>query len=261
MYVAALRIADDFGCDTIGIQYQQGLKDLAPASDLVEGLLNNVDRPPVKARNNGHLLFDGCALPHFNEVDECAGLDALVTNRVWKALGYDPENTLHDVRYGEPYQVNGKAEFVWVFEISGAVPPAHLMGGYAGAVSERQPAMYFRLGGGSLKGISKPGEIVWSRIFVDGGKLKADIGRARAIELPLEETERRWQITTPQWPIMHTVLYGVSRDQLMARHKSNHVQVAYAPDAAAANLALAAKATMFREMGLEVSVCGTDHGL
>ena len=47
MYIAALRIADDFGCDTIGIQYQQGLKDLAPASDLVEGLLNNVDRPPV----------------------------------------------------------------------------------------------------------------------------------------------------------------------------------------------------------------------
>ena len=37
MYIAALRIADDFGCATIGIQYQQGLKDLAPASDLVEG--------------------------------------------------------------------------------------------------------------------------------------------------------------------------------------------------------------------------------
>jgi hypothetical protein len=261
MYVAALRIADDFGCDTIGIQYQQGLKDLAPASDLVEGLLNNVDRPPVTARNNGRVLYEGSALPHFNEVDECAGLDGLVTNRVWKALGLDPETTLHDVRYGEPYQVNGHSEFVWVFEISGAVPPAHLQGGYAGAVSERQPPMYFRLGGGSLKGISKPGEIVWSRIFVDGGKLKADIGRARAIELPREETERRWQITTPQWPIMHTVLYGVTRDQLMARHKSNHVQVAYAPDAASANLALAAKAAMFREMGLEVSVCGTNHGL
>ena len=50
MYIAALRIADDFGCATIGIQYQQGLKDLAPASDLVEGLLNNVDRPPVAPR-------------------------------------------------------------------------------------------------------------------------------------------------------------------------------------------------------------------
>jgi len=83
------------------------------------------------------------------------------------------------VRYGEPFHVNGRDEFVWVFEISGAVPLAHLTGGYAGSVSERQPAMYFRLGGGSLKGVSKPGEIVWSRICVDGSKLKADIGRAR----------------------------------------------------------------------------------
>src|ERR1035441_5941764 len=81
-----------------------------------------------------------------------------------KALGYDPETTLHDVRYGERFAVNGLEEFVWLFEISGAVPAAHLTGGYAGAVSERQPAMYFRLGGGSLKGVSKPGEIVWSRI-------------------------------------------------------------------------------------------------
>src|SRR6185369_13343073 len=31
MYVAAMRIADEFGCDAIGIQYQQGLKDLTPA--------------------------------------------------------------------------------------------------------------------------------------------------------------------------------------------------------------------------------------
>jgi hypothetical protein len=49
MYIAAVRIADDFGCDLIGIQYQQGLKDLLPASDLVEGTLNNADRPPVRA--------------------------------------------------------------------------------------------------------------------------------------------------------------------------------------------------------------------
>jgi hypothetical protein len=261
MYVAALRIADDFGCDAIGIQYQQGLKDLAPASDLAEGLLNNVDRPPVKARNNGRVLYDGEALPHFNEVDECAGLDGLVTNRVWRALGLPPENTLHDVRYGEAYTVEGKPEFVWVFEISGAVPPEHLAGGYAGAVSERQPPMYFRLGGGSVKGVSKAGEIVWSRVFVADGKLNVDLGRGRAIELPTAETERRWRITTPQWPIMHAVLYGVSCDQLMARHKSNHVQVAYAPDRAAANLALASKAAMFREMGLAVSICGDGHGL
>src|SRR5512142_1437491 len=261
MYIAAVRIAKDFGCDAIGIQYQQGLKDLAPASDLAEGLLNNVDRPPVRHRDDGKVLYENRALPHFNEVDECAGLDALVTNRIWTKLGFDPETTLHDVRYGETFGANGKQEFVWVFEISGAVPPQHLAGGYAGAVSERQPSMYFRLGGGSVKGVSKPGEIVWSRVFVDNGRLKADVGRARVVELPKEETERRWQITTPQWPMMHAVLYGVTRDQLMARHKSNHIQVAYAPDAEGAKLALATKAAAFRDMGMEVSICGTDHGL
>lgn len=249
MYIAALRMADEFGCATIGIQYQQGLKDLAPASDLVEGLLNNVDRPPVAV--NGRVLFEGEALPHFNEVDECAGLDALITNRLWRHLGYEPETTLHDLRYGEPYQ----ERFVWVFEISGAVPPQHLVNGYRGAVSERQPPMYFRLGGGTIKGISKPGAVVWSRIFVQGG-LKADLGLAESIELPLEETERRWRITTPQWPIMHAVIRGVTRDQMMARHKANHIQVAYAPDGAAARRALMAKAAAFEELGIGVSLCG-----
>jgi hypothetical protein len=261
MYIAALRIADDFGCDVIGIQYQQGLKDLCPASDLAEGLLNNSDRPPVSARGNGRVLYKGQPLPHFNEVDECAGLDALITNRVWRHLGFAPETTLHDVRYGEEFAVGGRNEFVWMFEISGAVPPEHLIGGYAGAVSERQPPMYFRLGGGTVKGVSKPGEIVWSRIYIESGALKVDIGRGRAVELPREETERRWSITTPQWPVMHTVMYGVGRDQLMAQHKSNHIQVAYGPDAAGADNALAVKAAMFQALGLAVNVCGTDSGL
>jgi hypothetical protein len=60
---------------------------------------------------------------------------------------------------------------------------------------------------------------------------------------------------------MHAVTYGVSRDQMMARHKSNHIQVAYAPDAAGANRALGAKAAAFAELGIEVSVCGNEHGL
>ena len=261
MYIAAVRIADEFGCDTIGIQYQQGLKDLTPASDLVEGMLNNVDRPPVRHAVTGKVLYEGNALPHFNEVDECAGLDALITNRIWRKLGFDPETTLHDVRYGEQYTGDGIDEYVWVFLISGAAPPQHFIGGWKGASSERQPPMYFRLGGGTLKGISKPGEIVWSRIYVEDDRLKADIGRAKVVELPREETERRWKITTPQWPIMHAVTYGVSRDQLMAKHKANHIQVAYGPDAEGANLALAAKAAMFRNLGIEVNVCGTEHGL
>ena len=257
MYVAALRLADEFGCATIGIQYQQGLKDLAPASDLVEGLLNNVARPPVMREGTDTELYAGEALPHFNEVDECAGLDALVTNRLWKQLGYAPETTLHDLRWGRAFQGAGVDGYVWVFEISGAVPPAHFADGYRGATSYRQPPMYFRLGGGTLTGVSKPGPLVWSRVFVEGGKLKFDTGLAEAVRLPEAETRERLDLTTPQWPIMHAVLKGITRDQMMARHKSNHIQVAYAPDPEAARRALYAKAAAMHELGLEVSLCGT----
>src|SRR5580698_10558455 len=104
MYIAAVRIAHDFGCDAVGIQYQQGLKDMTPASDLAEGMLNNADRPPVFAEGSTQELYPGGPLPHFNEVDECAGMDALITNRCWNALGLDPSTTLHDVRWGEHYK-------------------------------------------------------------------------------------------------------------------------------------------------------------
>ena len=255
LYDAAATLAADFGCAAIGIQYQQGLKDLCVASDLAEGLLNNPDRPPV-SRSNGEVVFEGLAIPHFNEVDECAGVDALMTNRVWRALGLDPSTTLHDVRWGEVVEDHGLAEFVWVFEISGAAPASHFIDGYRGAIGERQPPMYFPRGGSTLKGVSRPGEIVWSRIYVEADALHMDIGRGGVVRLPQSETERRWRLTTPQWPIMHGILYGVTRDQLMAKHQSNHIQVAYAPDARSARRALAMKASMAQQLGLAVNLCG-----
>jgi L-fucose isomerase-like protein len=257
MYIAAVRIADEFGCATIGIQYQQGLKDLTPASDLVEGLLNNVDRPPVLHEKTRRELYEGAALPHFNEVDECAGVDALITNRIWTKLGFSPETTLHDVRWGRELKTETMDEFVWVFEISGAVPPAHLEGGYLGTTSERQPAMYFPLGGGTVKGLSKPGSVVWSRIFVAGNALHCDIGLGQAVKVPDAFAEENWKLTTPQWPMMHMITPGITRDQFMARHKANHIQVAYAPDRAGAKRALFAKAATMNELGIKVSVCGT----
>ncbi|MDQ2083640.1 fucose isomerase [Xanthobacteraceae bacterium Astr-EGSB] len=256
MYVAAVRLADEFGCEAIGIQYQQGLKDLLPASDLVEGLLNNDDRPPVRDAA-GTVIRDGRAIVHFNEVDECAGLDALLTNRVHRALGQPVETTLHDIRWGDEDRSGTTKDYVWVFEISGAVPAAHHTGGYAGSSSMRQPPMFFRKGGGTLRGVSRPGEIVWSRVFVEGGRLKMDIGRGKAIALPEAETERRWKLTNYEWPMMHGVLYGVSRDQMMARHKANHIQVVYATDADAADRAMRAKAALAAELGIEVSLCGS----
>jgi hypothetical protein len=256
MYIAAVRIADRFGCNAIGIQYQQGLKDMAPASDLAEGILNNVERPSVYDPETGEELFPGQAVVHFNEVDEGAGVDALVTNWVWTAMGFDPATTLHDLRWGEHYKGDGIDDFVWVLLISGAAPSSHFVNGYDGAYSERQPAMYFPLGGGSLKGVSKPGHVVWSRVFVMDGAVHADLGLATAVELPEEETQRRWEATTPEWPIMHAVLHGIDRDQMMARHKANHINVAYAPTPEDADKALAAKAAMMAEMGIKVHFCG-----
>ncbi len=121
MYIAAARIAETFGCAAIGIQYQQGMKDLMPASDLAEGMLNNDDRPPVKTVD-GRPIRDGEAIVHFNEVDECAGLDALFTNRVHRALGQPVETTLHDIRWGDADRSGTTSDYVWVFEISGAAP-------------------------------------------------------------------------------------------------------------------------------------------
>jgi hypothetical protein len=256
MYIAAVRMADAFGCDAIGIQYQLGLKDMSATSDLAEGLLNNVERPPIYHRETGRELFVGKAVPHFNEVDEGAGVDALVTNRVWTAMGLDPATTLHDVRWGRYFKSDHADGFVWVFEISGAVPPSHFANGYAEAVSERQPPMYFPKGGGTIKGESKPGEIVWSRVYIQEGALHIDIGRGTVVKLPPAEMKFRWDSTQPQWPIMSAILHGVNRDQFMARHKANHVQVVYAPSADMADKALATKAAMLDEMGISVHLCG-----
>lgn len=251
MYIAAMRIADDFGLDAVGIQYQQGLKDLVPASDLAEGMLNSTERPPVFSRDGKRELHAGLAMPHFNEADEGAGLDSLITNRVWRAMGLVPDNTLHDVRWGEDYD----GDFVWLYEISGAVPASHL-GGWQNAEGWRQGHVFFPAGGATLNGISKPGELVLSRIFIQDGVLQADIFRGTAVELPAQESQRRKDATNPEWPIANVVLHGVSRDQFMGRHKANHVQMAYAPDAETADKALAAKAAMMERMGIKVNLIG-----
>src|SRR5690606_38962056 len=218
-------------------------------------LLNNKLRPPVFSKS-GRELYPSHALPHFNEVDECAGLDSLLTYRLWTEMGMEGENTLHDIRWGEHFQNEDINDFVWLFLISGAAPPAHFDGGYLGASSERQPPMYFQKGGGSLKGVSKPGFVVWSRIFVEQETLHCDLGVAEVVKLPEEETQRRWNMTTPQWPAMHAILKGITRDQMMARHKANHLQVVYANDEYSANRDSRIKAAALTELGITTNVCG-----
>ena len=134
MYIAALRIADEFGCDVDRHPVSAGTE--GPGAGLRPGGRPAEQRRPAAGqgrRQRPRTLCRRRPLPHFNEVDECAGLDALVTNRVWPAMGLDPATTLHDVRWGEHYKGDGIDDFVWVFQISGAVPASHLAGGYAKA--------------------------------------------------------------------------------------------------------------------------------
>jgi hypothetical protein len=155
------------------------------------------------------------------------------------------------VRWGEDY--NG--QFVWVYEISGSVPASHL-GGWDKAEGWRQGHVFFPAGGATIDGISQPGELVVSRVFIADGILQADVFRASVVELPAAETQRRKDFTNPEWPIAHVVLHGVSRDQFMARHKANHAQVVYAPDADTADKALAAKVAMLDRIGVKVNLVG-----
>ncbi len=86
--------------------------------------------------------------------------------------------------------------------------------------------------------------------------MHVDLGLGSVIELPEAETQRRWSQTTTQWPMVSAIFHGVSRDSFMARHRANHVNIAYAPDAAGAGRALAVKAAMFHRLGVQVHLCG-----
>ena len=72
-------------------------------------------------------------------------------------------------------------------------------------------------------------------------------------------TQSTSSVTMRQWPMMNAVLTGVTRDQMMARHKANHIQVAYAPSQEQAMAALQAKAACFHSLGIDVCLCGVSQ--
>ncbi|MBI5347202.1 MAG: fucose isomerase [Candidatus Aenigmarchaeota archaeon] len=262
LYEALVRFAYKEGLDCVGIPYQLGLARLCVSSDLPEGMMNSLKRPAV--RYEGRTLFKGEPVPCANEADMGCGVDQIMSKYILNGMHLSPETTLHDLRWGDRYkgQYRDRPDidvdaFVWAFELSGNTPAEHVEGGWSGVTAVRQPYMYFKKGGAAMKAICKPGEIIWSRVYIDEGELCMDIGRGGVLALPYEETERRWNATTKQWPIMHAVTYDVSRDQMMAEHKSNHIKVMYAPDAIRANEVMFALAGMADGMGIKVNICGT----
>ncbi len=247
MMIAAARIGDRFGCKAVGIQYQKGLKDCCAASDFAEGCLNNAERFPIPDEN-GNIIRPGKPIPCINEVDMGTGIPQIMFYDILEALNLPSETTLHDIRWGSEY----KGEFYWDFEISGNVPFAHLKGGIAGAIGHRQADLYFPKGGSTISGQCKAGKFIWARAHYEGLDVHLHVGTGSAFELPKEEFKRRLNGTTEVWPLMNVQLDGVSKNDLMAGHQSNHITVAYVPSE---QLDLVQNATLAMGQSLGMQVC------
>jgi len=221
MYSAAARIYQRYGLSAIGIPYQVGLVRSVPASDLVEGMLNNSERPDV-LDPHGNIIRKGMPIVHFNEGDIGSGIPQLLMCEIYARKGMPPETTLHDVRWGREYE----GRFIWVLEISGGAPPAHF-GGWNRTKIFRQPKMYFPLGGGTCSGISKPGVITWARFYERFSEIGLDCGTGEVVQLPEDEIQDRLRKTTPEWPVANVHIPGYGRDQVMSSHMSNHITIGY----------------------------------
>ena len=222
MMIAMARFTQRFGLAAVGVQYQQGLAQSCAASDFAEGAIGSAERFPIPD-HDGKIIRSGKAIPCINEVDMGTAIPQTMLWRLLDSLGLPAETTLHDIRWGSEFE----GTFYWDFEISGSVPFEHLKGGIAGAIGYRQPAMYFPKGGSSIHGQGKAGRLLWARAHYEKTQVILHIGTGHAVELPTAEFERRRLATTYEWPLLNCVLDGVSRDQLMAGHQSNHISIAY----------------------------------
>lgn len=226
MMIAMARFVKRFGLTCVGVQYQQGLKDICAASDFAEGAIGSTARFPIPDEA-GNIIWPGKPIPCANEVDMGTAIPQTMLFRLLDSLGLPAETTLHDIRWGSMYQ----GTFYWDFEISGAVPFEHIKGGIKGANGYRQPAMYFPKGGSTIGGQGKAGTFIWARAHYEGTAVIMHIGTGEAFELDQAEHQRRLNATSKEWPLMNCILHGVSRDDLMAGHQSNHITIAYVPKA------------------------------
>lgn len=214
-YLAVLDLVEEFGADCVGWQYQLGLIWERPPSDFAEGLLNSTCRP----ESNGDTIVDS------TEADQGNLLPMEMMKRLLKAKGLHQSVAFHDVRWG----IEHEGRFLWVLLNSGSAGAFafnHDPDTLSGVHSWRQPKQYFPTPGGSFAGESRPGRVTWARAWLDGERPVMDIGRGEVVQLPQQRLHEVWGATTPQWPIMIADL-GLTRDDLMAFYKSNHIAVAY----------------------------------
>ncbi|MCJ8294589.1 MAG: hypothetical protein MJK15_09300 [Colwellia sp.] len=251
MLIAMARVYKRFGLSCVGVQYQQGLKDICAASDFAEGAIGSSIRFPIPDVD-GEIIAPGKPIPCINEVDMGTAIPQMMLFRILESMNLPAETTLHDIRWGSEFEDT----FYWDFEISGNVPFEHLKGGIKGAIGHRQPAMYFQKGGSTISGQCKKGMFIWARAHYVGLDVYLHVGTGEAFELPETEYQRRLDSTTPVWPLMNVTLDGINRDELMAGHQSNHITVAYVPEERLAAVTTAL-ATMGLTQGMKVQLAGT----
>ncbi|MEM9399263.1 MAG: hypothetical protein AAF984_03570 [Verrucomicrobiota bacterium] len=246
-YIGVVRLAHQFGCSIIGIQRRP--EKLIPKSknEIYEPLLNNVDRPPVYARGTRKEIFSGRAIPFFPDVNEFSAIDALITNNVWNELGFAPETWAYQLYWGLHIDTEENMVFVWTLITPETPPPVHL---------EDHFNSIHRTTKNADKIICKPGWAVWSSIYMLENKLRADIGITKILPL----TKEQKQIILPLIPeghaLMPAVFPGITRDQMLAHHKSHRLQIGYAPSCEEATRALRVKGALLSELNIKTTICG-----
>jgi len=214
-YLVVLDLTKEFKADCIGWQYQLGLINIRPPSDLAEGLLNSICRP----ESNGDTIVTA------TEADQGNLIPMELMKRILKAKKLPQCVIFHDIRWGDIHD----NKFIWLLLNSGSCSAYafnHDILSLRNVQSFRQPKEYFPVPGGTFSGESLPGEITWARSFIKNNKLYMDIGYGEVIKLPEKIRDDWWAGSTKEWPFM-AVNLGISKETLMAHYLSNHIAVAY----------------------------------
>ncbi len=210
MMRAALNLLDEFGAQCGGTQYQLGLIESWPATDLWDGLLNNRCRP----------WGNGQTIAWATEADYGNLLPMQLLKEILLAKGEDPEVYFHDIRWGK--EMDG--EFVWVLLNSGCVAPYFFnrrADTLQGMHVYRQPPMYFKHGGGTCAGVTLPGVMTYARAYVEGGQLKMVVGKQEVKAYSPDQIQGLLGATSPEWPIAAAVK-ECPQHVIMADFPSNH---------------------------------------
>jgi len=235
MMRAALDLVDEFGAQCGGTQYQLGLIESWPATDMWDGLVNNRCRP----------WGNGQTIAWATEADYGNLLPMQLLKEILLAKREDPEVYFHDVRWGK--EIDG--EFVWVLLNSGCVAPYFFNRSadtLQGMHVYRQPAMYFKHGGGTCAGVTIPGVMTYARAYVEGGQLKMVIGRQQVREYGADQIQGLLDATSPEWPIAAAVK-ECPEHVIMADFPSNHEAGCYGDQ-------VGALVACCRELGIPVKV-------